>query len=408
MSKRIFSLFMIVCLLVSGFWVLSPVPAARAAGTIIRVTTGGAAAAGCGTGWGNPCSLQYALNNVAVQGDEIWVAAGTYTPGILRSATFMLKYGVSVYGGFAGGEATREARNPASNATALSGNLGAFGNSYHVVNGSGTMNNTVLDGFTISGGNANGTSGNADGGGIYLDAGSPTLSNLSVEYNSASNNGGGIRITNNSDPVLANITLYHNMAGASGGGVAIWGSGSNPTLTNITFSGNQAAYGGGLSLSDSSDPTISHLTFSANTATTAGGAVDANNNTINIDDSIFWGDSSPHDAEISERGSSYHNLWGCVIQGTGYWGNGNTNADALLAAIGTYGGFTRVYALLPGSAAIDYASNYDCPLTDQRGVNRPQGYYCDSGAYEPKGFGWIYSGNIDDQKHRSIPTFQRR
>lgn len=41
---------------------------------------------------------------VAVPGDEIWIARGTYTPGPSRSDSFVLPDGVSVYGGFLGTE----------------------------------------------------------------------------------------------------------------------------------------------------------------------------------------------------------------------------------------------------------------------------------------------------------------
>jgi hypothetical protein len=48
------------------------------------------------------------------------------------------------------------------------------------------------------------------------------------------------------------------------------------------------------------------------------------------------------------------------------------------------GGPTATMAIGPGSAAIDAipARNGGCPATDQRGVRRPQGRGCDSGAFE--------------------------
>jgi hypothetical protein len=55
----------------------------------------------------------------------------------------------------------------------------------------------------------------------------------------------------------------------------------------------------------------------------------------------------------------------------------------MLAALADNGGPTQTHALLPGSPAIDAASD-DCPppATDQRGVSRPQGAKCDIGAFE--------------------------
>jgi hypothetical protein len=48
------------------------------------------------------------------------------------------------------------------------------------------------------------------------------------------------------------------------------------------------------------------------------------------------------------------------------------------------GGSTPTIALLPESPAVDLVDQEACPPpeTDQRGVERPQGGACDSGAYE--------------------------
>lgn len=56
------------------------------------------------------------------------------------------------------------------------------------------------------------------------------------------------------------------------------------------------------------------------------------------------------------------------------------NVNPLLGSLALHGGTTHVYDLLPGSPAIDAASQ--CPAVDQRGVARPQGAACDSGPYE--------------------------
>ncbi|MEY2713671.1 MAG: hypothetical protein RIT24_14, partial [Planctomycetota bacterium] len=51
----------------------------------------------------------------SVSGDEVWVAAGTYKPTATTSRTvsITLKTGVGIYGGFAGVEITRDARDVA-------------------------------------------------------------------------------------------------------------------------------------------------------------------------------------------------------------------------------------------------------------------------------------------------------
>src|SRR5512145_3473169 len=61
------------------------------------------------TDWDHACSLLDALNT-ATTGAEIWVAAGIHTPALAKPTTvdsFHLKSGITLYGGFAGGETER-------------------------------------------------------------------------------------------------------------------------------------------------------------------------------------------------------------------------------------------------------------------------------------------------------------
>ena len=251
-----------------------------------------------GTSWTNAyISLQDALA-VAVSGDQIWVAAGTYRPSTVgdRNASFVLKDGVAIYGGFAGSETQLSQRNWTSNVTLLSGDLNGDDratfdhnseNSFHVVIGA---SGTTLDGFTISGGNASEGGGGIDtqgsspilrnllirrnmtandGGGIYNNGGSPSLTNVTLSGNMATYNGGGIYDID-SNTSLTNVTLSGNQSDA-GGGIAV--EGGSPRLSNVTVSGNQANGGGGLMFFDNSSPTLMNVTVSSNTATNNGGGL---------------------------------------------------------------------------------------------------------------------------------------
>src|SRR5262245_22819057 len=96
-------------------------PSAHAAGVIY--VRSGAAGANDGASWADAyTSLQSALA-AASSGDQIWVAAGTYTPSATgdRDASFTLSSGVAVYGGFAGSETQLGERDWTANATTLSG-----------------------------------------------------------------------------------------------------------------------------------------------------------------------------------------------------------------------------------------------------------------------------------------------
>ena len=229
---------------------------------------------GNGADWANAFNdLQPALA-LALPGQEIHVADGTYKPTATtdRTVSFQLKDGVSLLGGYAGyGAANPDARDIVAHPTILSGDIGTIGdksdNSYHVVVGSGTDATAILDGFAITAGNANGSnSPDNSGGGVYNYTGSPTLRNCSFSANSASS-GGGIYNCPSSSPSLTNCSFTANSASSSGGGM--YNSSCSPTLINCSFTGNSASSpfdGGGAMYNTSSSPTLSNCSFSNNSA----------------------------------------------------------------------------------------------------------------------------------------------
>lgn len=296
-------------------------PAAHASGSIYYVNDN-AGGANSGASWADAfTSLQSALS-AANSGDQIWVAEGTYTPSSSgdRSASFTLKSGVAIYGGFAGTETQLSERSWTSNPSILSGDLNGDDeanftqngdNSYRVVTG---VTGGTLDGFTITAGNA--TEGFWKGGGIYNDQADPILSNLIISGNFAADGGAGI-YNNAASPTITNVTISANSAqyggaiyfegGSSatvtdvivrwntadrnGGGIYL--SYSNPTLSNLTLSNNRASHnGGGMYLSFSA-PTVSNATISNNTATLNGGGIAVQNtSTLTLTDAVMTGNSS--------------------------------------------------------------------------------------------------------------------
>lgn len=226
--------------------------------------------------WDTACDLQDALA-LAEDGDQVWVAAGTYKPttGTDRTATFLLESGVAIYGGFAGTETSLAERDWKTNLTTLSGDIGTEAvntdNSYHVVTGNGASETTVLDGFIISGGYANGSSPNNDGGGMHnINSSSPKLTNVVFSGNAASNDGGGMFNVGGS-PKLTNVVFSENTTSVSGGGMYTYSS--NLMLTNVDFLNNSARFGAGLNNIDGNIKLIDVL-FSENTATNGGGGME--------------------------------------------------------------------------------------------------------------------------------------
>ena len=336
-----------------------------------------ATSANNGTSWADAYTdLQTALT-AANSGDEIWVAAGTYKPttGTDRTATFQLKNDVALYGGFAGGETVRDQRDWETNVTILSGDIGTVGdnsdNSYHVVTGSGTDDTAVLDGFTVTGGNADGYHACYYGaGGMYNDKGSPTVTNCTFSSNSATYRGGGM-FNWYSSPTVTNCTFSDNSAHiyfAEGGGMA--NRSSNPTVTNCTFSDNSAYFGGGM-YNAWSNPMLTHCTFSGNSATSGGGMSNwsdsspiltnctfSNNSTTYQGGGMYNSQSSPTLANVTfsdnsaNQGGGMYNSFSdpmvvnCTFSGNSaaWWEQGDDTDDLTIYALASHPGSPNVYA----------------------------------------------------------------
>jgi len=240
---------------------------------------------------------------VAQYGDEIRVAQGVYkstrygfpTPGgpcpVDRTSTFQLINGVTLKGGYAGfGEAEPNARDIEENETVLSGDHnGDDGdindpadlldeptrgeNSYHVVTASGTDGTAVLDGFTITAGNANESvypSNHRKGGGMFNDGGSPKVTNCTFRDNSAMYYGGGMyNGEDNSNPMVTNCTFVSNWASSGGAVYNAWKS--KPMMTNCVLILNKANYGGGGMYNEHSSPILTNCSFTANSANKGNG-----------------------------------------------------------------------------------------------------------------------------------------
>ena len=121
----------------------------------------------------------------------------------------------------------------------------------YLTNGASLFGFTLTNGATRSGD----YSINKDGGGVWCESASVTLSNCVLTGNSSVFYGGGaFRGT------LNNCTLTGNSA--------IFGGGAfDSTLNNCTLTGNSASYGGGVSYS-----TLNNCTLTGNSAGSGGGA----------------------------------------------------------------------------------------------------------------------------------------
>ena len=227
--------------------------------TRIRYVKPTATGTGDGSSWDNASGdLQKMIddladNNVSQQAGEVWVAAGTYKPqsqlisGMNYSASFRMRDGISVYGGFAGDETSKQERDKGTmpwdftNVTVLeaayyesklawtNSKWTVGSDSRHVVwfapmSGESDFTRiTTLDGVTVQGGYAQGNTGLDDfktdrGAGVYMDGANTYLTNCIVRENYATGNGGGVYLKNGR---VQTSLIYNNNADADGGAVYV-------------------------------------------------------------------------------------------------------------------------------------------------------------------------------------------
>jgi len=215
-----------------------------------------------GTSWVNAyTNLRVALEE-AEAGDEIWVAAGTYLPVVgkaERSDRFLIPDEVKVYGGFSGTETQLEERDWEANRTILSGDIGEevtpTDNVYHVVQFRRVTNETLLDGFTISDGQADEGFPDDSGGGVYnnganeMNSSRPIIRNCIFENNFATFGGAVYNDGYAGDAymIFENCT-FRNNAGRSGGAILNDGQFEGQSvaeLKNCQFEDNAADVSGG-------------------------------------------------------------------------------------------------------------------------------------------------------------------
>jgi len=389
---------------------------------------------GDGSAWDKTMALQTALGTASCT--EIWLKQGVYKPGTQRADSFNIPRPLHLYGGFAGNETERNQRAANSRLTVLSGDIDGNdiatdnivlgtngiqgGNSYHVlrINQAGaaiafTPANTVIDGLTITGGQADGSGWEGDGAGLLCLAVnanrecSPRIANVTFSGNLAANSGGGMytfaKDDGKSSPEITHSTFSGNTAGWYGGGltvdiVILSNATGSPSIAHSTFSGNAATgtntMGGAVHLVGTTAASVAHVTFANNTSSSFGGALHAQDGTqATITASIFWGNTASYGNQISLQGASTNlgDLTGSLVQGGSgdvyAWGGAlfsgnpfvfNPNLDPLQ----DNGGPTWTMLLPNGSAARNKAT---CAVgeTDQRGAARPTAAgACDLGAVE--------------------------
>ncbi len=302
--------------------------------------------------------IQSAVDAASATQGELWVALGTYVS--TGDPVVTMRPGVALYGGFAGTESSRGQRDWSANVTAINGD-----NARRCVVGA---NNAVLDGFTIAHGSA------SQGAGMYNSSASPTVANCVFTGNSASY-GAGI-YNSSASPTMTNCVFTGNSANC---GAGMYNSFyASPTLANCVFTGNSAGQGGGMYNNEETSPTLTNCVFTGNSADYGGGMHNYPFSSPVVTNCILWGDSAYWGAEMynyNGQQSIASVTYSCVAGG--YPGAGNIDTDPQFVNLGE----DRLQ-LWAGSPCIDTGTEVGAPVTDIRGVTRPQGAGIDMGVYE--------------------------
>ena len=234
----------------------------------------------------------------------------------------------------------------------------------------------------------------ADGGGIF-SGGTLTVINSIFSYNSAliinccrAEEGGAI-YNDGGTLTITNSTFFHNITGAAGGGIEN-NQGGTLIVTNTTFFFNNAAFGGGIA--NGGTLTVTNSTFSVNSAGGGGGDI-YSNSAATFKSTILAASGSGGNCSgtIVDAGYNISDDTTCAFSATGSHNNTDPKLDR--AGLRNNGGPTPTIALLDGSPAFDaipiarctdQASPANPIITDQRLFPRPDAgeANCDIGAYE--------------------------
>lgn len=367
-----------------------------------------------GSSWDNAyTSLQSGITTASVgTSDQVWVSTGTYYPslevggsGVLFRA-FTMKSGIPIYGGFNGTETGLTQRNYNTNITVLNGNSG-----YHVINNNSLIltSTAILDGFTISGGTASGSTPHNYGGAILNYSTGSTWSNtckiINCRFtgNLSIDSGGAIYNSRYCSPTIYNCTFDNNTTLYKGGAICCISNNTNIMKCNFyNNSKNSGAgtYGGGAIHIGTSYTTnvnnISNCNFYNNNSNgigvTDGGKGGAiytisEPGTLNIVNCFFSGNTAEYGGAIlvrtgndSFRETSSIVIKNCIVSGnTATYGGGifNDNHNTIInntKVIGNYalqqsGGIYNRY----GRPIIS-----SCLIVGNKAVNYGGGMYCNS------------------------------
>ena len=336
-------------------------------------------------------TIQAAITDAAA-GEEIWVAAGTYSIG----SSINISKAVTLYGGFsaAGGETNLIQRkwgvlNEANTALTFYNNT--------IIQGTGNINviavnasGATVDGFTITGGNVP----SGRGGGVFVQNKSFTIRNCIIRNNHAGIAGGGMCVetcfgnlsgnwvTIQFCDFLSNTSSTSVIDNGLGGGLNLLET--DARVYSCTFRQNTGRYGGGIYVVKSysgttgasqQTPQIYNCLFNSNTAYSAGGAIHSHNAAPDIKNCTFHNNIDNNSDPVGEQNGvtapaigvtnvdclprgicvnatyGFPEIYNCV-----YTNNGSAAYTMFLGPGGTAEAGNYINASTPGDLYADYGN----------------------------------------------------
>ena len=266
-----------------------------------------------GTTWTDAyTSLSNAIVS-SVDGVEMWVAAGSHTPGLLEGDKFVIG-SRKLYGGFDGTETARDQRDVTANVTILEGWLGTT-NSSTIVSGGGF----VLDGFTIQ--NVGQKSPESGNGAVRVDSAGVSNRIANCRFmNNGSYTAGALYLGRNGTFNYIENCIFSTNYAVQNGAVYIWGDDSQNVFSNCVFEGNvsgQRAAGVRISGSNSTN-LFQSCVFTSNTCGQLGGAIFsfADETTYNrYDDCEFYENVSGGGVLFASQAGTRDDFYNCIFKG---------------------------------------------------------------------------------------------
>jgi len=261
--------WLLPCILLAGTAVA--VPAQAQVHHVNHAATG----ANTGASWTDAFLHPSQALAVATDGDQIWVAQGTYLASRTNVATesFLFNSAVELLGGFDGTELAASQRDPEAHTTTLSGELPTVPTRHVVMVDFGGTEIAWIDGFTIRGGNTP----DSGGGGMHIKRGEIVLSRCTFLDNKARWTGGAVHVEPATYSLKVRACHFERNSAEELGG-AIWIQMGALEITDSEFVENSVLHGswslGGAIWTSSNDLSIQDCRFLRNECVGgAGGAI---------------------------------------------------------------------------------------------------------------------------------------